>query len=139
MTIIVDASEVDRLAADLKAVPDGAGRFVRAAVEVSARHVKDGWKDETQGIKGAPRFPFAVTYDIQSFQGFGASVVQAEIGPDKERPQGALGNLIEFGGDTQGGLDSNRGVGAGEVREVADDFARGVSRALADAERLAGL
>lgn len=135
----VDKSEVDALAADLGAVRQVAGRYIRAAVEVSARHVKDDWKDETQGISGARAFPFSIGYDVNTFHGFGVSVVQAEIGPDKERAQGALGNLIEYGGETSGGLMSNRGAGAAVTRGVADDFERGLSRALDDAEHAAGV
>lgn len=135
----VDDSELQQFAADLGEVGANAGRYVRAAVEVSARHVKDGWREETEGILGARGFPSTIGYDVKTFQGFGASVVQAEIGPDKERGQGALGNLIEYGGDTRGGLDSNRGVGEAELERVQDDFEKGLGKALEDAEHAAGI
>lgn len=135
----IDASEVDQLAAAFGAVPNHLGWFLPKAVEVSARNVKDGWRDETKGIAQGRAFPFSITYDVAVFQGFGASVVQAEIGPDKGRAQGPLGNLIEYGGETKGGLASNRGVGAAEVQEVADDFERGLAKALEDAESAAGV
>lgn len=135
----VDFSEVRALAADLGQVPAVAGGYIRAAVEVSARNVKDAWRGETEGIAGAPAFPYSIGYDIKTLQAFGMSVIQAEIGPDKDAEQGALGNLIEFGGATQGGLESNRGVGAAQARLVREDFVRGLSRALDDAERAVGL
>lgn len=40
------------------------------------------------------QYPNSITYTIKESN---ASVVSAEIGPDKEKPQGALGNLLEFG------------------------------------------
>lgn len=135
----IDAAEVDQLSAAFGAVPNHLGWFLPKAVEVSARHVKDGWRDETKGIAQGRAFPFSITYDMSVFQGFGVSVVQAEIGPDKGRAQGPLGNLIEYGGDTKGGLMSNRGAGAAEVHEAAADFERGLAQATADAERAAGV
>lgn len=139
MNIDFDFSEVDQLAADLGTVPRTAGRFVRAAVETSARHVKDGWRDETAGISHAPTFPRSIDYTVSTLQAFGVSVIEAEIGPDKGKPQGALGNLIEYGGAEHGGLASRRGVGAAGVRAVQEDFVKGLSVALADAEHAAGV
>lgn len=133
----VDTSELNQFAADLGKVPAVAGRFIRAAVEVSARRVKDEWRDETKGILGAPAFPYSIGYDVKSAHLFGQTVVQAEIGPDKDRNQGALGNLIEYGGETQGGLDSHRGMGAAALQRTADDLEKGLGRALEDAENVA--
>jgi hypothetical protein len=38
-------------------------------------------------------YPASISYDVTE----GPGVVEAEIGPDKGRPQGPLGNLLEFG------------------------------------------
>lgn len=135
----VDDSELRSLAASLGEVPAVAGRFIRSAVEVSARKVDELWTKTAEGQLGTRGYPFTIGYDISTFQGFGASVIQAEIGPDKERGQGALGNLIEFGGDTNGGLDSRRGAGEAALERVEDDFVKGLSIALDDAEHMAGV
>lgn len=135
----VDDSELRQFAADLGEVPKTAGRYVRAAVEVSARHVKDTWSEDAAGQLGASRYPKSITYDVKTAYLFGQSVVEAEIGPDKDRSglQGPLGNLIEFGTAADGGLSSKVGTGAAALQRTADDFERGLSKALEDAENAA--
>lgn len=148
----VDTSELDRLAADLGRVPSTAGKFIRQAVEVTARHVKDDWRDEAKGMAHAPAFPYSVGYDIGAGYGMslgqsasavlsggivsaGSSTITAEIGPDKGRAQGALGNLIEWGSIN----NPPQGLGHGALQRNEADFERGITKALDDAERTAGL
>jgi len=133
--ITVDSSEINLLASDLGNVPSVAGRFIRQAVEVSARRVKDDWKEAATGFPTIPAFPYSVSYDVSAFSGFGATVVQAEIGPDKEKSQGALGNLIEFGSEH----NEPMGLGAAALQHTEEDFERGLEKATRDAERLGGL
>jgi hypothetical protein len=66
---------------------------VRAVVERGALNVKNDWRQRWGGIGHAPALPAAVTYDVS--YGFGS--VSAEVGPDKGKRQGALGNIIEYG------------------------------------------
>lgn len=76
------------------------GTAVRAAprettrvITASAQAIQQDWRAAWRGISHAPALPAAVTYDIkQTFRG-----PEAEIGPDKNRRQGPLGNIIEFG------------------------------------------
>lgn len=133
-TIVFDFSELDQLAADLGEVPTNAGRYVRQAVEVSARNVRDDWRENLQGLAHAPALPYAVTYDIAVLQGFGQSVCKAEIGPDKERPQGALGNFTEFGSVH----NAPRGDGHAALQKFEKDFEYGLNKALEDAEKASG-
>jgi len=137
----VDDSELRQFAADLGEVRPIAGRFVRAAVEVSARHVKDMWRDDAKGQLGVSKFPYSITYDINTRASLTGSVVEAEIGPDKSRRglQAALGNLVEFGGARAGGLSSRIGTGAAALERTRDDFEQGLSKALEDTERAAGV
>jgi hypothetical protein len=65
--------------------------------------------------------------------------VVAEIGFNKGKNQGPLGNLVEFAGDKSGGLDSHEGVGEAALERVEADFEKGLSIATRDAERAAGL
>ena len=149
---VVDTSELDKLAADLGRAPAVAGRFIRQAVEVTARHVKDDWRDAAQGLAHAPAFPYSVGYDIGAGNGLsvgqsasaviaggvtsaGSSTVTAELGPDKDRRQGALGNLIEYGSMN----NPPQGLGHGALERNQADFERGLERALSDAERAVGL
>jgi hypothetical protein len=64
-----------------------------AVVNKGAVNIKKDWRQRWSGIAHAPALPAAVTYDI--VYGFGR--IEAQIGPDKGKRQGALGNIIEFG------------------------------------------
>jgi hypothetical protein len=58
-----------------------------------ANKIKKDARSRVRGLAHAPAYPYSIGYDV--FHGFGT--VEAEIGPDKNRRQGALGNLIEYG------------------------------------------
>lgn len=130
-----DFTEMDRLAADLAEVPKNIGPFVRAAVEFGARNVKEDWRNLASGLPHAPAYPRSIGYDMKRFQGFGATVIEAEIGPDKEKPQGALGNLIEGGSPTS----SPHHFDVAALRNEQDDFITGLQKAEDDARKKAGL
>lgn len=66
---------------------------VKKVVSKGALNIKNDIRDAWRGIRHAPALPRAVTYDVTE-HGYSVS---AEIGPDKAKRQGALGNLIEFG------------------------------------------
>jgi len=67
----------------------------RAVVERGALNVKNGWKANATvtARRHARLYPASISYDMRRHP----TGAQAEIGPDKSRPQGALGNLLEFG------------------------------------------
>ena len=133
---MIDNSELDKLAADLGAVPARSGRNLRKAIEVTARNVRDTWRDESRGLAHAPAFPSSVTYDISgSGSRATGSQLEAEIGPDKERRQGALGNLLEYGSVNNAGFN----FGHRALQENEADFERGIDRAVDDALKAAGL
>ncbi|MFD4912853.1 hypothetical protein ACFWNR_06475 [Streptomyces virginiae] len=72
-----------------------AERGILAVVTRGALNVKNEWRDNAIASSGrhARAYPYSVSYDVQAIPG-GA---QAEIGPDKGKTQGPLGNLLEFG------------------------------------------
>jgi hypothetical protein len=85
------------LMADLTAAPEKLRLGIRATVEKAALNVKNDAKETVtrDTPKGHARaYPASITYDVTSTPTGGTS---AEIGPDKDKRQGALGNLIEFG------------------------------------------
>lgn len=126
-----DFSDFDRLAVDLGEVEDDYGKNAAKAMVVASRNVKDDWRDSARGLPHAPSFPASITYDIKTFRGFGSSVIQGEIGPDKERAQGALGNLIEYGSVNNAPM----GLGHGALQREEEDFVKGITNASADAEK----
>lgn len=74
--------------ADRQALPQG-----KKVVSKGSLNVKKDWAGRWQGLAHAPALPRAVTYDLDT----AGDVVSGEIGPDKSRRQGSLGNLLEFG------------------------------------------
>lgn len=105
----------------------------REAVEVVARDalaVKGGWRDNARGSAGshARSYPNSISYDVS----FGAALVgrvEAEVGPDKNRPQGALGNLIEFGSVN----NPPHNDGGRALRDEAPKFEKALADAALDA------
>jgi hypothetical protein len=81
--LIVELAKAER------AVP----QQVREVVQKGALNIKRDWQQRWAGLSHAPSLAAAVSYDTR-LAGAGAS---AEIGPDKGKAQGALGNLLEFG------------------------------------------
>lgn len=92
----VDMSEVNKLAADLTAASFAVLPATEKVISVGAVKVK---KDAAKRIKAAdqygrlPAYPSSITYDT----GTRGTTVTAEIGPDKDRNQGPLGNVLEYG------------------------------------------
>lgn len=88
------ADDLMSLVRDLGDAAHGAEKNLRKAIEVTARHVKD---DARKSVKGGSStwsgLVPAIDYDVT----VGASGVEAEIGYDKGRAAGPLGNIREFG------------------------------------------
>jgi hypothetical protein len=81
------------LAADLDAAARVAPDEVRKVAQKGALNIRNDWRRAWAGHAHAPALPRAVTYDTMQV----ADRVMAEIGPEKEKPQGSLGNLFEYG------------------------------------------
>lgn len=86
------------LARDLSEAPASAQRDVAAVVGHAAMNVKNGWAENARQSAGhhARLYPSSISYDL-SIGAALAGTIRAEVGPDKSKPQGPLGNLIEFG------------------------------------------
>lgn len=89
----VDASDLLRLGVDLEAAGGRALAGTRGVLQKGAQNIKSGTQRRWSGHAHAPALPRAVTYDTHETLSGG----WAEIGPDKEKRQGALGNLFEYG------------------------------------------
>lgn len=98
----VDTSELDQLVTDLDKVPAEVMPKFRKVLERGAVNVKNGMRADATGHPTFKHFPNSISYDLKG------DGLKAEIGPDKGRVQGALGNLLYFGTSTSGGvLDIN--------------------------------
>lgn len=124
----IDFSEFDKLTADIAEAPRESAKNVRKAVEVTARYVKDGWKGRVEGSVGLEGLSRALSYDITGGAGIRANSIEAEIGFDKGRGQGALGNISEYGSVKH----PPRGYGLASLQEQQADFEKGLGMAIGD-------
>lgn len=79
---------------DLKRVEEVAPEEVAKVVKKGLQNIKTDTQARWAGARYAPSLAAAVTYDEPKIEG---STVSGEVGPDKDRRQGALGNIYEFG------------------------------------------
>lgn len=93
VTGVDGANGLEALAADLERAADMAPAEVRKVVGKGALNIKTDARRRVEGLAHAPAYPRAITYDT-AVTPAGAS---AEIGPDKSKRQGSLGNVIEYG------------------------------------------
>ncbi|ATO14686.1 hypothetical protein CO540_13310 [Micromonospora sp. WMMA2032] len=119
--------EVRRLAEALRAAPDEAHRNSRKAVSFTAFGIKKAAAQFASGIAHAPHYPRAITYDVTDL-GVGVGTA-GEIGPDKNRRQGALGNFLEYG-DPRTPPQPHLGPA---LDRWSPDFVAGQEKAAADA------
>lgn len=89
----IDHSEVDKLTETLVHAADVAPAEARKVVAKGALNIKTDARRRISGLAHAPAYPSAITYETRAT----ATRASAEIGPDKDRRQGALGNILEYG------------------------------------------
>ncbi len=89
----VDVSDLAAYARDLEALPVKAAAAIVATSRRAGKNIRDEARRFATGLSYAPLYPSSITYET-SFDALG---VKAEIGPDKNLKQGALGNLLEYG------------------------------------------
>jgi HK97 gp10 family phage protein len=93
VSIRIEHGDLDRLAADLDEAAKVAPGEARKVVQKGALNIKNGARQRIGRPAHAPAYASSITYDTKETPG-GA---EAEIGPDKGKRQGALGNLLEYG------------------------------------------
>lgn len=89
----LEADGLSALVADLARAPVKVQAGAILAIRNGAFNVKRDAQLFASGLEHAPHYPRSITYETK----FRAGSVEAEIGPDKDRPQGALGNILEYG------------------------------------------
>lgn len=129
-----DFAQIDKLAVDIAEVTALSAINVEKAVTVTARNVKDAWRDKLKGSQTLPALPYAVNYDVNVTPG-ATSSIDAEIGFDKDKNQGPLGNISEFGTPKT----APRGFGLASLHENEADFEKGINLASESAEKAKGL
>lgn len=103
MTFEMDISEVTAVASGLGKIAARALPDVDAVLKKGAQKIKDGMVAD---VKESPHFKqmaSSISYDSHYLRGR----AQYEIGPDKDRKGGALGNIYYFG--------TSKGGGSGDI------------------------
>lgn len=144
--IQIDFSAIDKLAADLGKVPENAGRHITSAVEVTARDIKDSWKQKLEGSEYFAATPKSISYDLgtsgqsllrealNSGAGELANASTAEIGATLGG-QGSLVGILEYGSPHL----APRGYGAAALKESEAKFAERLAKATLEAELELGI
>jgi hypothetical protein len=82
---------------EFRAVLAAAERDVPAETEKvmhrAGNNIKRGAVRRVSGIRRAPHYPRAIGYDLERV----GDRVSLEVGPDKDKMQGPLGNIFEYG------------------------------------------
>ena len=97
----------------------------KTAVQVTSLKVKRSAQAKISGHAHLPAYPSSITYDTTAT----AAGAQGVIGPDKNRSQGPLGNILEYGTGRHAPLPH---LGPA-LEENADDLIRGVEIAVRQA------
>ena len=128
-----DFSELLELAADLTAAGGNVRPFVKKAVEVTARNIRDDWRQGAEVGRGdgySERYASSIFYDVEE----GPGEIGAEIGPELGRA-GASAGFLE---DAPGGVQASpQHAGRNATRANEDDFVRGLEIAIYDATQKA--
>lgn len=128
------ADDLEGLARSFGELPKHAAPFVRKAVEVSARNVKDEIRAEYSGSQNLPGASRSVSYDMKGGNGIRAAAIEAEIGPELGG-QGSIVGVVDNGTTRTPGKRRIPKAGENEV----EGFQRGLDKAIDDALREAGL
>ena len=91
---LIDLAEVRALATDLGKTSKEVEREADRVLERGALGVKEAMAEDARSHTGhAKHFHRSISYDRR----YGVGRMSYEIGPDKARRQGALGNILYFG------------------------------------------
>lgn len=118
MSALFDLSEVRALATDLGRTTKAVEKEADRVLERGALGVKEAMAVDAQRLTGYARhFHGSISYDRR----YGVGRMSYEIGPDKQRRQGALGNLLYFGSEHNGPvLDIEAGLVAEEPKLMSE-------------------
>lgn len=120
MSFYVDASECLMVAANLGKVAGSALKDVDAIVKKGAQNIKEEMATDARGSRHFRGMAGSISYDSDYRIGEAAY----EVGPDKSRPGGSLGNIYYFG--------TSRGGGTGDLEKPLRSEGPRLESALAD-------
>ena len=92
----VDFTELDEFVTDLRQAGARAAMQAVPVMHRAANNVQRTARDLAPAGPTTPAYPDSITYDLEIASG----AIAVEVGPDKDRRQGALGNILEYGTST---------------------------------------
>lgn len=125
-----DFSDIYTLAKDLTDVPAAANRNIKKALEVTARGVKDDWRQGAEISGGYPAsYAASISYDFE----FPGGAIEAVIGPVLGATGGASAGFLDEPLSLAGvdGPIHHAGRDAAEANE--EDFYRGLEITVTEA------
>lgn len=125
--VSVDVSQLRGLAEDLRMGYKEAAKDAAAIVGRGALNIKKDWQSRWRGHPMVPAIPYAINYDVK----VRPTEIAAEIGVDKGRRQGPLGNLLEFGSVNNAPLPGGAPALAAEEPRFVEQAAKLVDSLLA--------
>src|SRR5664279_1884803 len=96
MVVHANLTAVEALAVDFGRTRERLLPVLRATISKGALNIKNDAKARILAQSRhlyVKQYPNSITYDLKAL----GTTVSAEIGPDKNKPQGDLGNILEFG------------------------------------------
>lgn len=104
-------------------------REVEKVVKRGAMNIKRDWRDNAKASSGqhARAYPYSISFDGPDR--VGTREIVAVIGPDKDKSQGALGNLLEYGDGGAKNPPHNDGKRAADKEQ--DRFANAILKTAA--------
>lgn len=93
MDVYFDSPELVKLLQDLVDAPARIGPALEGVISKGALNIKTAARAAAPNPHHANLYRNSITYTLTTE----GAVTSAEVGPDKDLPQGALGNLLEFG------------------------------------------
>lgn len=137
--ITVDFSDLNALSADLDRAAADIEKFALGAIKFTSVNIKRAASRKVGRRRHFRQAAQAIDFDVKKFFGFGAAVLQSEIGYSKDRPAGELGNLVEYGAPNSPNALTPGNELQSSMRENEADFVRGVTKAMDDSLKEVGL
>jgi hypothetical protein len=120
-----DVSDVYEFALGLDKTADDVFKKLRPVVSKGALNIKRDMQADARGHPHTRYLPAAINYDTKSTR----STISAEIGPDKDKPGGAIANIVYFGTsknaavlDINGPLDREEPKFLKAIEDVIEDL-----------------
>lgn len=132
MSVIIDA----RMAVALAVRQAAAGvAFAQGADKIAAKTAFEVKKEAARIVSESSQsgrlvhYPSSISYDREGFGAGGR--FEYVVGPDKDRRQGALGNILEYGTSRFGPVIPHMGPALDSQAPIMDDFLAQLAESLA--------